>query len=60
MLVTLVFDNDSLDSPKSHNNTNKQTDRDSGRPAVPVFCEVKLPISPMEFGWCGDRDNRLI
>ena len=28
--------------PKSHNNTNNFTIQGSGRPATPVFCEVKL------------------
>ena len=37
-------------SPKSHSNTNKLTDRGSSRPAIPVFCEVKLLFLSMESG----------
>ena len=46
--MTSVFLKDSLDSPKSHSKKNEPTDGDSGGPAIPGLCEVKLLFS--EFG----------
>ncbi len=53
--MTLI--NGSFKTLKSHNNTNKLTNRDGGRPAAPVFRDVKIMLLSKESGGFGESTD---